>query len=125
MNAPAGISDSNRRLLVTLHRHSSGVVDIAETARLLSLDRVRASKLLAHWETQGWVRRLRRGLYLLIPLEAASPEGWAPDPWLVATHLFSPGYVAGWSAAEHWGLTEQIFRSIAVFTAAPLRQREL
>jgi predicted transcriptional regulator of viral defense system len=30
--------------------------------------------------------------------------------------MFAPCYIGGWSAAEHWGLTEQIFRSVCVMT---------
>jgi len=125
MSALAGISEANRQQLTKLHRHTNGLVDIEEAAALLGLDRFRAAKLLAHWATQGWTRRLRRGLYLLIPLEATSPQNWSADPWIVAQRLFRPGYIAGWSACEHWGLTEQIFRDIAVFTAAPIRERHL
>jgi predicted transcriptional regulator of viral defense system len=125
MNTLAGISESNRRLLTTVHRHTSGLVDVEEAARLLKLDRTKTAKLLAQWAAQGWARRLLRGLYELIPLEATSPENWTEDPWLVAARLFAPGYIAGWSACEHWGLTEQIFRDVAVFTARPLRQRAL
>lgn len=38
------------------------------------------------------------------------------DPWSVATAMFAPCYIGGWTAAEHWGLTEQIFRSVCVMT---------
>ena len=38
--------------------------------------------------------------------------------------MFAPCYVGGWSAAEHWGLTEQIFRSICVMTATRPRDRK-
>ena len=37
--------------------------------------------------------------------------------------LFHPGYIGGWSAAEHWDLTEQMFRSLVVYTARPTRPR--
>lgn len=121
----AGISESNRQLLTKLHRYSSGVVDIEETAGLLGINRNKASKLLAHLASQGWARRLRRGLYLLIPLEATSPQDWTADPWVIADQLFRPGYIAGWSACEHWGFTEQIFRDICVFTSSSIRSRKL
>ena len=42
-------------------------------------------------------------------------------PWLLALELYAPCYIGGWSAAEHWGLTEQIFRSTFVATAAGIR----
>lgn len=36
----------------------------------------------------------------------------------------SHGYIGGWSACEHWGLTDQVFRDLLVFTpdrSAPRR----
>lgn len=123
MSSLAGISESNRRLLTTLHRHAPGLVDVDEAAALLKLDRVQTAKLLAQLAAQGWLRRIRRGLYVLIPLEATSPEDWSADPWLIAARVFQPCYIAGWSACEYWGFTEQIFRDVAVFTAAAIRQR--
>jgi predicted transcriptional regulator of viral defense system len=125
MNDLAGISEANRRYLTLLHRHTNGLVDIDKAARLLEMDHTKVSKLLARMASQGWVRRLRRGVYLLIPLEAASPDDWSVDPWIVADHLFKPAYIAGWSACEHWGFTEQIFRDVAVFTAAAIRERSM
>jgi predicted transcriptional regulator of viral defense system len=47
----------------------------------------------------------------------------AEDPWILANEAFSPCYIGGWSAAEHWGLTEQIFRSTLVVTGAKVRAK--
>jgi predicted transcriptional regulator of viral defense system len=67
--------------------------------------------------------RLRRGLYLVLPLEAeAHTGGVVEDPWVLATLLFRPCYIGGWSAAEHWGLTEQLFRSVFVASASHRRR---
>jgi predicted transcriptional regulator of viral defense system len=69
--------------------------------------------------------RVRRGLYLAVPIEAEDAAFVTPeDPLLLAKALYSPCYIAGWSAAEHWGMTEQIFRSTFVATAASIRRKE-
>jgi predicted transcriptional regulator of viral defense system len=47
----------------------------------------------------------------------------AADPWLLAQEAFSPCYIGGWSAAEYWGLTEQLFHSTLVVPAAHIRPR--
>jgi len=125
MDELAGISEKNRRYVTRLHRQTNGIVTVKDAARLLGLGRKETAKLLASLSTQGWVRRLRRGLYLLIPLEAATPYDWQADPWVVADHLFKPAYIAGWSACEHWGFTEQIFLDIAVFTSSRIRERRI
>lgn len=83
-----------------------------------------AAKLLARWVGQGWLVRIRRGLYAPVPLEATSSEQVLSNPWVLVEQVFAPGYVGGWSAAEHWNLTEQIFRGICVLTAKPVRRKQ-
>ena len=120
-NKPQGIHAVNRALLDQLVRSVSGPFTPTETATLLSIDTVRARKFLAYLASRGWLSRIRSGLYTTVPLGANAPAQWREDPWIIAATSFVPCYIAGWSAAEHWHLTEQIFRDIVVVTAAPLR----
>ncbi len=119
----AGISLANRRRLTALHRAVRGPFGIEEAASALSLDRERTAKLLARWTTQGWLTRVRRGVYITVPLSAQSPDRWVEDTWAVLAKVFEPCYIGGWSACEHWGLTEQIFRDVVVYTARPIHAR--
>jgi len=79
--------------------------------------------LLAYLARRGWLARVRRGLYTPVPLDANVSGEWSEDPWVVATVAFAPGYVGGWSALEYWALTEQLFRTVFVFTAHQVRHR--
>jgi len=92
---------------------------------MLGFDLRRTRRLLAYLAARGWLVRVRRGLYALVPLGATEPSEWREDPWGVAAKTFAPCYVGGWSACEHWGLTEQIFRDVVVITARPTRSRRL
>jgi predicted transcriptional regulator of viral defense system len=116
-----GIDASNRALLDQLVRTASGPFTPVQAATLLTVDVGRARKLLAYLASRGWLSRIRNGLYTTIPLGASAPKFWREDPWIVAATSFAPCYIAGWSAAEHWQLTEQIFRDVVVTTAAPVR----
>ena len=119
----AGASAASRRLLDLLHRSASGPFTVREAAGWLRLSPLEASKRLARWRTQGWVTRVRRGLYTPVPLGAAAAT-WSADAWAVLARAFAPCYVGGWSAAEHWGLTEQLFTATVVFTTRDARPRE-
>ncbi|MBI4570395.1 MAG: type IV toxin-antitoxin system AbiEi family antitoxin domain-containing protein [Chloroflexi bacterium] len=119
----AGISPGNRRRLTTLHRAVRGPFTIDEAAAALAFDRERTAKLLSHWVRQGWLARISSGVYLTVPLEAESPASWVEDAWAVLSRVFEPCYIGGWSACEHWGFTEQLFRDVVLFTAKPIRQR--
>ena len=122
---PIVVRGAGRGDIGTLARAArGGLVSVARAAEALGLPRRATTLRLTRLARAGWLRRVRRGLYLLLPLEARSERAaTVEDPWILAGELFAPCYVGGWSAAEHWGLTEQIFRSIFVVTAAPIRRR--
>jgi predicted transcriptional regulator of viral defense system len=101
-----------------------GLVSVARACEALGLPPRATTLRLSRLARAGWLRRVRRGLYLLLPLEAqAGRTTTVEDSWILAKELFAPCYIGGWSAAEHWGLTEQIFRAVFVVTAAPIRRR--
>lgn len=118
-----GIEDANRRLLERLHRRFPGPFRAQDAVQELHLGPGPGRRRLAYLAERGWLARVRRGWYLAVPLGASAPREWRADPWQVAATVFAPGYVGGWSACEHWGLTEQLFRDVAVVTARRVRAR--
>lgn len=66
--------------------------------------------VLHRLEKKGWLQRLDRGVYLLIPLEAGPDRFWSESPLVIASHLIQPGAVAYWSALHYWQMTEQLPR---------------
>lgn len=113
-NPFAGVTGRRREQLMMLHRAFSGPFDAAQAAAALSTDLGHTRRLLANLANGGWLARVRKGWYICVPLGASEPREWREDPWVVAATLFSPGYIGGWSAVEHWGLTDQIFNVIYV-----------
>ncbi|MGH2374476.1 MAG: type IV toxin-antitoxin system AbiEi family antitoxin domain-containing protein [bacterium] len=118
-----GISALNRQRLGLIHRAAKGPITVQEAAKALNLDQASTAKLLAHWRAQGWLVRIRRGLYLPVPLGVSAPATWTGDPWVVIHRSLAPCYIGGWSACEHWGFTDQIFRATFVFTQRRTRPR--
>lgn len=124
MEAISGLGKESRNRLAKVMRESKGTVSVRQVADILKLTPDRAAKMLSRWANQGWVSRVQRGLYVFIPIEARSIDIALEDPWIVADQLFSPCYIGGWSAAEYWELTEQIFRTIVVMTTRKPRNRK-
>src|ERR1700693_192739 len=118
-----GISGPGRTLLRRLTR-ARKLFTVSEAAAITGLDRPVAGRLLAHWASKGWLARLRRGLYAPVPLDADPRAENVADAWAVLSRVFAPCYIGGWSACEHWGLTEQLFRTIVVVTARRVVARE-
>jgi len=72
--------------------------------------KVAATNTLGRLVRKGWLQRLERGVYMIIPLEAGPERLWAENAFVLASHLISPGAVAYWSALRFWNMTEQIPR---------------
>lgn len=120
---PSGLSATSREQLSRLLRDSPSVLTAGHAASALGMTHAAAARRLAAWSRAGWLARVRRGAYVPVPIESASSDIALEDPWSVATAMFAPCYIGGWSAAEHWGLTEQIFRSLCVMTTNRPRNR--
>lgn len=120
-----GLRRASRERLAKLLRQSKGAISAADAARALNVERAEAAKLLVNWSARGWLSRVRRGLYVPVPLESSTADLPLDDAWLVAERLFAPCYVGGWSAAMHWGLTEQLFRATLVITTRRPRSRRV
>ena len=116
--------EKGRSRLAAVLRQGGEFVTIDDTMTALGVGRTDAAKMLARWQTQGWLRRVSRGLYARVPLASGQGDQVIEDPWTLVPKLFDPGYVGGASAAQHWDLTEQLFRSIFVFTTRPVRHSQ-
>ena len=121
------MTGSGRTLIAKLSRASKGgIITVPEAARAMGVPARTAALKLAALVRRGWLTRARRGMYLVLPLEVAPGQRTvAEDPWVLAREAFSPCYIGGWSAAEHWHLTEQIFRSILIVTASHPRSKSV
>lgn len=120
----SGLGKASRAQLAALLRKSPDTVTPAVAAEVLGLTRRDAAKLLSRWAAQGWLQRVRRGIYVPVPLESERADFAPEDAWTIVATAFSPCFISGWSAAEHWGLTEQVFRTVLVSTARRPRNRE-
>lgn len=118
-----GLSGANRRHVERLHRAFSEPFSAEDAAGVLGLDMRRARRLVRYLADRGWLDRVRRGFYLPVPLDAYRSGEAHQDPWIVASVIFAPAYIGGWSAAEHWDLTEQIFLDVLVVTSKRPRDR--
>ena len=117
-------SSQGRARLSAVLQTAKDLVTIEDAVKALGVGRPAATKLLARWKQQGWLKRVGPGLYAPIPLDASTTAQVLKDPWVLVPALFTPCYVGGWTAAEHWNLTEQLFRSIFVFTTQSFRSKE-
>ena len=122
MNLETTIPEGRRRLSAVI-RAAGDIIHIADAEHALCVSRSDAAKLLSRWRGQGWLRRVGPGAYAPVGLDSLTSELVFDDPWVLVPALFKPAYIGGRTAAEHWDLTEQIFRDIVVMTARAVRAK--
>ena len=123
MEKLTGIGKLDRERLAAVLRGTKGTISVAQAAAIMDVTQADAAKMLSRWHKKGWLSRVKRGLYVPVPLEATTSDVPLEDPWLIAESLYAPCYIGGWSAAEYWDLTEQIFRTTVVMTQQTPRDR--
>lgn len=120
----AGISSEGRSELSAVIGPGRRLITTDLAQQALGLSRPQTSERLLRWTDNGWLRRVRRDLYIPVPAEVADPERWTADALFVADAVWAPCYFTGWTSANHWALTEQVFRSTVVFTTSRVRKRD-
>lgn len=120
-----GTLPAGRVKLVTVLAAAGDVVTVDDAVQALGLSRGPAAKWLSRWTRQRWLRRVGPGVYVPVPLDMLDLPQVVTDPWVLVPALFGPAYVGGHTAAEYWGLTDQMFRDTVVYTTRPRPVRVL
>lgn len=79
-------------------------------------------QFLERLQTKGWIRRIKRGRFAIIPLSSGESRTPQLHEFIVAMELVSPAAIAYWSALNHHGMTEQLPRTVFVATNHPVRR---
>jgi len=104
------------RLLGQLAVEGRRIFAFADAARILRSKDSDVRSLLSRLVKRRWLRRLEKGKYLVLPLEAGLEGQWTVHEFVIAVHLVQPAYVGYRSALNFHGYTEQVSRTVFVAT---------
>lgn len=80
-------------------------------------------QFLERLQSKGWIRRIRRGRFAVVPLSSGEDRSPQLHEFVVAMELVSPAVIAYWSALNHHGMTEQLPRTVFVATNHAVRRQ--
>lgn len=118
-----GLSERESQALARLTSQHNEIFRINELADALDTTYDSAKTTAARLENNGWVTRLKPGVYLVVPLAAGENSQYTAHEFVIASHLVDPMYVGFWSALGFHGFTEQVPRSVFVATTKRLQDR--
>jgi predicted transcriptional regulator of viral defense system len=84
-------------------------------------------RFLLRLRRKGWIAWIKRGLYVIAPLEAGA-EGAMKHTvhgFVLASHMVSPSYVGFWSALNYHGMSEATPPAVYVAARAPVASRTI
>ena len=117
-----GLSRKERELISDFSANEKIVVEADDVIKIRQCSRSTANQILSRLTQKGWLQRARHGAYSIVPLSSITATPMIEEVWPFAVRLFEPAYISGWSAAEHWNLTEQIFNSISIVSQKQQRK---
>ena len=100
------------------------VFSVEEAERISGVDKNVLKVILSRLEKKGWVERIEKGKYMVIPLGARKGE-YTLNEFVIGSLLVNPSAIAYWSALNYHGLTEQIPATVFVQTTSRKKKQKL
>lgn len=89
---------------------------------ITGLSRESLKKLIYRLEKNGWIERIEKGKYMIIPLGAEKGK-YTLHEFTIGSVLVKPYCISYWSALHHHGLTEQIPNTVFIQTTAKKKEQ--
>jgi len=111
-----GLSNQEREFISIFSANEAVTVDANDIIKIRSISKETANQILSRLAKKGWLQRVKRGSYTIVPLSSLLAYPAIEEIWPLVVKLYKPAFLSGWTAAEHWDLTEQVFNSVSLVT---------
>lgn len=94
-----------------------------DAQKISNINRNILKVLLKRLENQGWIERIEKGKYMIIPL-GAKKEGYTLNEFIIGSILVKPYAISYWSALNFHGFTEQIPNTVFIQTVSRKKSQD-
>jgi predicted transcriptional regulator of viral defense system len=101
-------------LLTEITRQGKYIFTYADAFKAYGSSNRRLRELLSTMVQRGWLQRIEKGKYLILPFEAGREREWTEHEFIIASYLIEPYYIGFRSALNYFGYTEQISRIVYI-----------
>ncbi len=95
-----------------------------EAQKLIGSDYSVTKVIISRLEKKGWIERIEKGKYMIIPLGAEKGK-YTLNEFVIGSMLIKPYAIAYWSALHFYGLTEQIPNTVFIQTTARKKNQNI
>jgi len=97
------------------------IFSFSDIYRKTHIKKEELSVILSRLEDHGFIERIEKGKYLIIPLGSEKGK-YTLHEFVIGSYLVEPSAISYWSALHYYGMTEQIPRT--VFVQTPTRKKK-
>lgn len=115
------LSKQEYDLLSTFAIKNQKIISIEDAKAAFNFSAGKLRVVLHRLEKKGWLERIEKGKYLIVPIEGR--EGWAEHPYVPLSNLVKNYYVSYRTALAYYGFTEQL--PYYVYAATTDRKKSL
>ena len=101
-------------LLTEITRQGKRIFTYEDAVKPYGSSNRRLRELLSTLVKRGWLQRIEKGKYLILPFEAGREREWTEHEFIIASNLIEPYYIGFRSALNYFGYTEQISRTVFI-----------
>lgn len=120
-----GLGKKSALLLSALAEQGKNIFTVDDAASIIHEKKSSLVKLLHDLVEKGWLFRISKGKYIILPLEAGAKPEFTEHEFVIASFLINPYYISYWSALNYYGLTEQVSKTIFIATTKRKLEKEI
>jgi predicted transcriptional regulator of viral defense system len=102
------------KIILTAEEENRQILTVADFMRFYKISASYARKMISELVRTGWLIRIAKGQYQLLSAKTGLDPFPMGDKFVLACQAFPDGFIAYGSAAEHHGLSLQVFNSVII-----------
>ncbi len=120
------LGEKEARLIINLRTAGRTIFDFADAKTASGEMNARnIAQMLYALTKKGWLERLEKGKYLILPFEAGEERIYTAHEFIIAAHLVKPYYIGFRSALNYYGFTEQTTKTVYIVTDRQKKRLDL
>lgn len=113
-NSVRTLGKAGSDLLTGITRQGKRIFIYDDAVKAYGSDGRRLWELLSTLVRRGWLQRIEKGKYLILPFEAGGEREWTEHEFIIGSYLIEPYYIGFRSALNYYGYTEQLSRTVFI-----------
>lgn len=106
------LTATTSKIILTAEEENRQVLTVADFVEFYQISEGYARKMMSELVRTGWLVRIAKGQYQILPAKTGLDPFPMGDKFVLACQAFPNGFIAYGSAAEHHGLSLQVFSSV-------------